>query len=97
MAAVTAAPVTTEDYAKVIENSGIAGATEQAIPALPAGFPASVAASFSWTGSGFKDDSDYVLALSDAELVEINAALEHFKSKASLPCSHLAGGMLTRH
>ena len=95
MAAVTAAPVTIEDYATLIENSGIAGASEQAISALPAGFPTSVAASFSWTGSGFKGDSDYVLALSDAELVEINSALEHFKSKAALPCSHLASSMLT--
>ncbi|KAL2165507.1 hypothetical protein VTH06DRAFT_807 [Thermothelomyces fergusii] len=49
-------------------------------PALPAGFPAQLRHELAWTGSDFKDSSDYIMVLSDAHLAEIKSALESYKS-----------------
>ena len=47
---------------------------------LPSGFPPQLEAKLAWTGSSVSKDSDFILQLSDAEMVEVKTALEHFKS-----------------
>ena len=73
-----------EDSKAPPQDVPLAALPDQDMPALPSGFPAKLAAGFAWAGCDFKDESDYVLMLSDSEVSEIHAALEHFKSKRSL-------------
>lgn len=47
---------------------------------LPEGFPARVSSPRAWTGSDFSDPENYLVHLSFADVEEIKAALEHFKS-----------------
>jgi len=46
---------------------------------LPDGFPPQVEGPIVWDGSDWADEDQWVYQLSDAELKEIGAALEHFK------------------
>ncbi|KXX78006.1 hypothetical protein MMYC01_201723 [Madurella mycetomatis] len=46
---------------------------------VPAGWPAQVNAARAWDGSDFNSEGDYVLILSDEDVMEIEAGLEHFK------------------
>lgn len=48
--------------------------------ALPDGFPKRVDGPIVWAGSDWKSEDQWVYNLSSAQLDEIHAALEHFKS-----------------
>ncbi|KAK4231804.1 hypothetical protein QBC38DRAFT_451036 [Podospora fimiseda] len=59
--------------------SGLSSAGLDA-PRLPEGFPAQLQSQLAWTGSSMSEASNFILKLSDAEIAEINAALEFFKT-----------------
>jgi hypothetical protein len=46
---------------------------------LPANFPGILNSPMAWTGREFMRESDYVYRFEDAEIQELEAALEHFK------------------
>lgn len=46
---------------------------------VPKGWPQALSGSMDWTGSDFKDESEFVYNLSRDEKDEISRALEHFK------------------
>ena len=46
---------------------------------LPTGFPQKLVSSLVWEGQDFAKESDYVYALSERDVVEIESALEHFR------------------
>jgi hypothetical protein len=48
---------------------------------VPPGWPAEVDMARAWDGSDFGSEDDYVLHLGPEDVVEIEAALAHFKSK----------------
>ncbi|KAF8424962.1 hypothetical protein EV426DRAFT_75425 [Tirmania nivea] len=56
-------------------------AEDPSLPAvpLPAGFPARVDGPIVWEGSDWADEGQWVYQLSDAELKEVDAALEYFR------------------
>lgn len=50
---------------------------------LPAGWPSKIISERVWSGSDFKSEDDYVVKLSQEDILEIESALEFFKSKTS--------------
>jgi hypothetical protein len=58
------------------------------VPSLPEGFPSQLQDQLAWTGASMSDKSNFILELSDADVAEINLALEHFKSKPSSEISN---------
>lgn len=52
--------------------------------AVPEGWPAQIDAERAWSGSDFKSEDDYILHFSSEDIVEIEAALAHFKGMP--PC-----------
>ena len=55
--------------------------TSQDGPALPSGFPATLAHQLAWTGSDFPDESLFVLKLTQGDEDELDAALVYFKGE----------------
>ena len=49
---------------------------------VPPGWPAEVNTARAWAGSDFGSEDNYVLHLGPEDIVEIEAALAHFKSKS---------------
>lgn len=49
---------------------------------LPTGFPPKLVSKFVWEGQDVARDDDFVYALSDAQVAEIESALGHFKGTA---------------
>ncbi|KAK3486066.1 uncharacterized protein B0T23DRAFT_245056 [Neurospora hispaniola] len=47
---------------------------------LPAGWPAKITSERVWSGSDFKSEDDYVVKLSQEDILEIESALEFFKT-----------------
>ncbi|KAL8370744.1 hypothetical protein RB595_000884 [Gaeumannomyces hyphopodioides] len=47
---------------------------------LPAGFPSCLDSKLAFTGADYADESKYVYWLTESDVTEINAALQHFKS-----------------
>ncbi|KAI5293486.1 hypothetical protein KEM56_006027, partial [Ascosphaera pollenicola] len=46
---------------------------------LPAGWPAKITSERVWSGSDFKSEDDYVVKLSQEDILEIESALGFFK------------------
>ncbi|KAK3935993.1 hypothetical protein QBC46DRAFT_396165 [Diplogelasinospora grovesii] len=83
MSDVATGPVIAAAIAPMAGDSSLYPAANNAttdVPSLPAGFPAKLSTGLAWTGSDFSSDSDFILSLDDADLAEINAAVEFFKS-----------------
>jgi hypothetical protein len=51
---------------------------------VPKGWPLHLDSPMAWTGSEFKSDSSYTYTLSTGEIIEIEAAVEHFKGSPSI-------------
>jgi hypothetical protein len=49
---------------------------------VPKGWPQAQTGPMAWTGSDFKDESEWVFNLSYDDKEEVSRALEHFKSKS---------------
>lgn len=49
---------------------------------VPPGWPAYVNTARAWDGSDFRSEDDYILHLGPEDIVEIESALAHFKSKS---------------
>ncbi|KAF8865686.1 putative TfdA family oxidoreductase [Acephala macrosclerotiorum] len=56
---------------------------------LPVGFPAQLTGPLVWQGKDFKDESPWDLILTEPQLEEIHAALEHFKG-LDKPIGHIS-------
>ncbi|KAH8890828.1 Clavaminate synthase-like protein [Thozetella sp. PMI_491] len=64
----------------LVRDAGCAPLSQSDVAAtLPAGFPAKLDAKLAWSGSDFKDESDYVVRLVDSDIAEIDVAVAHFK------------------
>ncbi|KAK3986710.1 hypothetical protein QBC44DRAFT_247637 [Cladorrhinum sp. PSN332] len=50
------------------------------VPSLPCGFPSQLQGKLAWTGASMSKTSDFILKLSGAEIIEVKAALEQFKT-----------------
>lgn len=59
------------------------------VSGLPNGFPAMLDSPLAWSGRQFKRDSDYVFRLEEPHLIEIDHALQEFKSKPREAVVHL--------
>jgi hypothetical protein len=52
------------------------------IDALPSGFPKEIKSEMKWTGDDFKNNRNrYCLELSDPQVIEIEAACDHFTGR----------------
>ncbi|KAK0657483.1 hypothetical protein B0T16DRAFT_317383 [Cercophora newfieldiana] len=60
-------------------SNGLALQTNAEAPSLPPGFPTELGTDMAWTGSSFKDQSEYTLYIDDAERAELQAAVDHHK------------------
>lgn len=48
---------------------------------LPNGFPKTLNSELAWTGSSFQHSSEYIQMLSEQDVLELERALQHFKSR----------------
>lgn len=51
-------------------------------------WPAQVEGGLNWDGTTFTSESDYMVMLSEADVIEVKAALHHFNSSMQSSCSH---------
>lgn len=66
-------------YAKYQARSRRRKETEKLQTNLPAGFPQQLVSPLVWEGKDIEKRSDWLYHLSDAQLDEIDSALNHFK------------------
>ena len=69
------------DYSKYVARTARRLAENPNLPSapLPIGFPDKVAGPIVWKGEDWKNEKQWVYKLSDAELQEIDNAVQHFK------------------
>lgn len=54
-------------------------------PGLPGGFPDFVDSPLAWAGEQFTDENEFIHVLSDDDILELEAALGHFKGSIFTP------------
>lgn len=69
------------DLNKYQDRTSRRQATEKLATTLPDGFPQKLESDLVWDGSNVTDSYEWSYVLTEADLVEIDAALKHFKCK----------------
>jgi hypothetical protein len=69
------------DYSKFLDRSKKRLERETLTTTLPPGLPKHLSSSFVWDGNKIQGRDDWVVALTDGHLEEVDRALSHFKGK----------------
>lgn len=72
------------DEAKYLARSQARSKAAGLEAAVPSGWPKTLRGPLVWTGADFSNENEYVLRLGHTEKAEIQAALEHFKSRDTI-------------
>lgn len=68
------------DHAKYLERAKRRQETETLAKTLPPGFPSQLESTLVWDGNNLAETYDWNYRLTEDDLAEIDAALQHFKS-----------------
>lgn len=76
------------DYSKFRDRSKRRLEGETLTKVLPPGLPQRLSSSFVWDGNEIQGQDDWVIALTDNHLEEVDRALSHFKGRIYTSASH---------
>ena len=78
------------DYTKYIDRARRREASESLQQHVPKGFPEQLSSPLVWNGKDVEQRDDWIYQLNQAQLAEIDAALQHFKGEYN-PISPMTG------
>lgn len=76
------------DYSKFLDRSKRRLERETLTKVIPPGLPQRLSSPFVWDGNEIQGRDDWVIALTDNHLEEVDRALSHFKGRIYTPAPH---------